>query len=310
MQEKTIKSVLSRKLDHWLKHVDDPAIVDIIEQNAICTGGAIASMLLNEKVNDFDFYFKTSEAAYAVAKYYVEKFKQNPPSRFKNKDKVVDIAVRMEEDRVSIVVQSQGIAGESGSEGYEYFEQVSDPSEPHEFVAQVAQDKTDASTKTDKDAYRPVFLTSNAITLSDDIQIVTRFFGNVAEIHENYDFVHCTCSWDAATWELRTPHEALMSLLNKRLKYKRSKYPLCSIIRTRKFLSAGWTIDAGQYVKMAWDLNALDLKDIKVLRDQMVGVDSAYFHEVIHLLEKQQHDQNTKEIESTYLMEVIDKIFG
>jgi hypothetical protein len=83
---------------------------------------------------------------------------------------------------------------------------------------------------------------------------------------------------------------------------------LCSFIRTRKFLKRGWHIDAGQYLKMAWDLNKLNLKDMKVLEDQLTGVDSAYFHEVIGLLDER--IKVGKEIDDAYLMQVVDKIFG
>lgn len=309
MQEKTIKSVLRKKIDDWVSHVDNDEIKELIKDNAICTGGAIASMLMGEDVHDFDIYFRTKDATVKIARYYVEKFKEVPPSRFKkDPDKLVNISVRVEEERVKIVVKSQGIAGEEGIDSYQYFEQVQDPSEPAEFVEQVVQDKEDADQKEGKPKYRPVFLTSNAITLSDKVQLVIRFFGSPQKIHENYDFVHCTCSWDSGSGELILPNAALISMLNRRLKYKTSKYPLCSIIRTRKFLKRGWHIDAGQYVKMAWDLNQLNLNDIHILEDQMVGVDSAYFYQVLHLLNE--HAKDSEDVDGTYLMEVIDKVFG
>lgn len=316
MQEKTIKSILRRKLDDWLASIDNEDLRAMIRRDAIVTGGAIPSMLMGDQPNDFDFYFKTKDTTEAVAKYYVEQFKKNPPSRFKNGNGEIDISVRVEDERIKIVVKSQGIAGESGAADYQYFEQPGvDPSEPAEFVENIAKDLEDAKSGTikedgkEKAKYRPVFLTSNAITLSEKIQIIVRFYGPVETIHENYDFVHCTCSWDATTGELVLPPAALISLLNKRLKYKTSRYPLCSIIRTRKFLKLGWHIDAGQYVKMAWDLHKLDLANPAVLEDQMVGVDSAYFEEVIRLL-KQKTEDGSKPIEASYLIEVIDKVFG
>lgn len=309
MQEKTIKSVLKKKLDDWLEHVSVELLRDQIRRDAICTGGAITSLLVGEQPNDFDIYFKTRETTKAVAEYYVDHFKENPPSSFKDDPaRLVAITVREELDRIKVVVKSQGVASESGTKDYQYFEGLDDPSEPEAFVEQIAKDKEEADKKPEKKKYRPVFLTTNAITLSDKIQLIIRFFGSVEEIHDNYDFIHCTCSWQAETGELRLPNAALVSLINKRLKYKTSKYPLCSIIRTRKFLKRGWHIDAGQYLKMAWDLNQLDLTNMAVLEDQLTGVDSAYFYEVIRLLEEGK--KAGKEIDSTYLIEVVDKIFG
>jgi hypothetical protein len=51
-------------------------------------------------------------------------------------------------------------------------------------------------------------------------------------------------------------------------------------------------------------LNALDLKDIPTLRDQLTGVDVAYFYEVINEVQSM-----GDRVDSTYLMEVIDRIF-
>lgn len=313
MQEKTIKSVLRKKIDDWCSHIDDEGTKKMVQEDAIVTGGAIVSLLTGEEVNDFDVYFKTKVTTYAVAKYYVEKFKQNPPSSFKDHpERLVDISVRDDQGRIKIVVKSQGIAGESGTQDYQYFEGVNDVSEPEAFVEAVAKDKVEESGAAKdgekRDKYRPRFLTTNAITLSDKIQLVIRFYGTPDEIHENYDFIHCTCSWEASSGELRLPKDALVSILNKRLKYKTSKYPLCSFIRTRKFLKRGWHIDAGQYLKMAWDLNKFDLKNMQVLEDQLTGVDAAYFREVIDLLNAQV--AAGKQVDDAYLVQVVDKIFG
>jgi hypothetical protein len=306
MRAKTIKSVLRKKFQDFLSSIADEDLRKLVAANSLITGGSIASMLLGEKPNDFDVYFKTKQCALRVAEYYVDLWKKNPPTRFANDPKrVVDIFVVEEAERVKVVVKSSGIASESGSDAYAYFEQSDKEGDAGEYVENVVKDAEDAKAKEGKPKYRPVFLTTNAISLSDDVQLVIRFYGTADQIHENYDFVHCTCSWDAATGELVLPPAALEALLAKDLRYKRSKYPLCSIIRTRKFLNRGWKISAGQYVKMAWDLNKLDLSSTAVLEDQMVGVDAAYFLEVIALLK----EKGTEKIDEAYLMEIIDRIF-
>lgn len=321
MQEKTIKSILKKKVSEWVSSITDESLRTLVSRDVMVSGGAITSLLLGEKPNDFDIYFKTKETTEAVAKYYVELFKKNPPSKFKSQNKEVQINVLVQDDRVKIVVKSQGVASENGTQDYQYFEQPNiDPSEPEEFVETVAEVLVESEKKKDtgKDSkYHPIFLTSNAITLSDKIQIVIRFFGPIETIHENFDYVHCTCAYDYQTNELNIPHAALMSLINRRLKYKRSKYPVCSLIRVRKFIKNGWHIDAGQFVKIAWDISKLNLEDINVLEDQMLGVDSAYFQQVIELLREHQskvegesQSQNGQKIEDTYLMQVIDLVFG
>ncbi len=86
----------------------------------------------------------------------------------------------------------------------------------------------------------------------------------------------------------------------------------------RKFISRGWTINAGQILKMAFQISELDLNDINVLEDQLVGVDSLYFSAAISYLremaEEKRADSNGNEIkftyDSSYLSTIIDRIFN
>lgn len=307
MKAKTIKSILRKKVDDWLSSIDDPEIRQIAERNSIVTGGCIASMLLSEKVNDFDIYFRTKDACRAVANYYVKKFLENPPPRFKSTDQEVKIYVKEDDDgRIRIVVKSAGIASEDEETQYQYFELDPDPDavEALEYVERAMSVADDLEEDREKPRYRPVFLSSNAITLSHRVQLVIRFYGEPDEIHENYDFVHCTNYWTSWNGELVLRKEALEALLARELRYVGSKYPLCSIFRTRKFIRRGWTINAGQYLKMAMQLNSLDLTNLDVLEDQLTGVDVAYFIEVINALRGK-----GKKVDATYLGEILDRMF-
>ncbi len=161
--------------------------------------------------------------------------------------------------------------------------------------------------------YRVLFVTSNAITLSDSCQIVIRFQGEPDDIHRNFDYAHVLSHWCSWTKKLTLNPIALECVMNKELRYIGSLYPLCSVIRLRKFLSRGWTINAGQIVKMLWQVNQLNLSDPQVLEDQLVGVDSAYFSQVISALkrkmEKDAVEGQVAEVDGTYLMSLIDRIF-
>ena len=57
---------------------------------------------------------------------------------------------------------------------------------------------------------------------------------------------------------------------------------------------------------MCLQLNELDLKDIKTLKEQLTGVDSAYFSMFLDVLENQPDVINKG---NNYLCNVIDKIF-
>jgi hypothetical protein len=207
-------------------------------------------------------------------------------------------------DRIKVMINSDGIAEEDNPNDIsidEYIEQISTADEIEDIHL---NDDGEGKPK-----YRPVFLSTNAITLSDKVQLVIRFYGEPEDIHKNYDFVHCTCYWTSWNGELELPARALEAILNKELFYTGSKYPVCSLIRTKKFIKRGWKINAGQYLKMAFQVSELDLKDISVLEDQLVGVDSVYFAVAVQALREKQEQDGSFTFDSTYLATVIDRIF-
>lgn len=310
MKRKTIKAACRKKIDQWISSIQDEKLRDLLKANVIVTGGAIASMLLDEQVNDYDVYFRTKECAVAAASYYVSRFK---PENRHGRD--CDISVLETHDRVSVVIESAGIASEGGTEKpYDYFE-AREAGAATEYVSGVmdgpgaiedAREEMEGKAQQDDSLdYRPVFMSTHAITLSGRIQVVLRFFGEPDEIHKNYDFVHCTNYWTAWDNEIVLHPAALESLLSRELRYVGSRYPICSIIRLRKFIGRGWTVNAGQILKMVMQASQLDLKDANVLQDQLTGVDAAYFSEVIQRLK----ESDPEKINAAYLIEIIDRMF-
>lgn len=313
MKAKTIKKVIRQKIDDWLATIEDEAVRDLARKNTIVTGGSIASMLLRESVNDFDLYFRNHETTKAVAEYYVARFK---PANSRG----IPCAIFVEDNagRIRVVIKSAGVASEDGTETpYEYFENspderaegyvaevMSDPGEIED-AYEATQDLALEAEDDGKPKYRPVFMSTNAITLSHRVQIVLRFYGEPDAIHENYDFVHCTNYWCSWTGELTLRQPALESLLARELRYVGSKYPVCSVIRLRKFIQRGWSVNAGQILKILMQISDLDLKDHTVLEDQLTGVDSAYF---IQLMAKIR-EKDPEKVNTAYLVEIIDRMF-
>lgn len=313
MKANTIKAILRKKIYQWLASIEDADLREIASKNTIVTGGCIASMLLGEKVNDFDIYFRNLDTTLRVARYYAERF--SPKAR---NGIACKITVEDKDQRCKIVIKSAGIASEDGTDKpYQYFESCAD-GEAAGYIGEVMQDPGDiqdayeemeaAALETENDgkpAYRPVFMSTNAITLSHRIQIVLRFYGEPDQIHENYDFVHCTNYWQSWDNGLTLRPDALEALLARELRYVGSKYPICSVIRLRKFIKRGWTINAGQILKMAMQISDLDLTKVEVLEDQLTGVDVAYFIEVIDKLKA----KDPQKVNSAYLIEIIDRMF-
>jgi hypothetical protein len=320
MNRKAIQKILKGKHESFISSITDEKVKNLVKDNSIITGGSIVSLLLNEKVNDFDYYFTDKETVEAVANYYVDLFNSNHPE--------IKIApeVVVEESRVRINIQSSGVTSENGDLGYEYFENLPQEygqewvekvvGEADEFdqnnlekIIDINKVSSSVTVNSNTTKYRPIFLTGNAITLSDKIQLVIRFYGSPEEIHKNYDFIHCCNYWVSKNNELVLNPKALESILAKHLFYQGSLYPISSVIRTRKFLKQGWHINAGQYLKMCFQISNLDLTDLDVLEDQLTGVDQAYFIEVINYCKKRKEEDENFELTQPYICTIIDKIF-
>lgn len=302
MNTKNIKRHLNAKLKRWMESITDEEVKKVVKNNTIITGGAMVSLLTGEPVNDYDVYFRTFEACQKVAQYYVDQWNETHPE-----DKQAEL--KIEDERVKVFIRSSGVVEEKSEDNP--FPPIDEGAEPADIdLTDEEKALNEEETQTgEKPKYRPVFMTSNAITLSDKIQVVTRFYGEIEDIHKNYDFVHCTCSWTSWDNEVQLPTKALECIINKELYYVGSKYPLCSIIRTRKYLKRGYHIDAGQYVKMAFQLNELNLNDIKTLEDQLVGVDSGYFSILISAIKDKQEKDNSDKIDTAYVIELINRMF-
>lgn len=308
MKKRAINLTITSKMNRWITTLPEELQNDV-KRDVIVTGGSIASMLLGEKVNDYDVYFKTKETLLLVAQHYVEEFLKAQRLKYEDGIRflmgVEELKDSQGRDRVRIKIQSAGIAGEETKEVYEYFE-----SQPEEMAGQYVEDMFDQDTTSDpkdekKKPYRPVFLSSNAITLSDNVQIIVRFFGDVDEIHKNFDFVHCMNYWTFSDGvQLRL--DSLEALMSKTLVYKGSLYPVCSVFRARKFIERGWTINAGQYLKMILQISDLDLTKFAIMEEQLTGVDAAYFHQ---LLANSQNKENPEIIDKNYMVEIINRMF-
>lgn len=267
MKSRRIVDHCRKKFDEFVASITNDAIQDTVTSSGIITGGAIASLLLGEDVHDYDIYFNSREATLQIAEYFINWFG-------KRNNSLGMIAIDRDKlDRVAIVIPSKG------------------------FIKEINQKE--------KPKYRPICLTSNAITLANKVQLITRFYGTPSEIHANYDFVHCTNYWTSWNNELVLNQPALESLLARDLRYVGSKYPICSIIRTRKFIKRGWKCSAGEYLKMCLEVSDLNLTDMAVLEKQLIGVDAAYFQQIIAALK----ERNVSRVDRTYLYELIDRIF-
>lgn len=306
MKIKSITKVIHKKIEEWLSTISDDNLRKEVKENLIVTGGCIASMLLKEEVNDFDIYFKNKSVCFRIAKYYV--------------DKINLIYTNNISDSRIEVVDSTNVPTKDYEEStadyskWSFFKKGLEQSKeerikiyiPHIGYWRRADEKKDENVE--ELTYEPVYLSENAISLSNKIQLVIRFFGEASELHTNYDFIHATnyFHYENDKPKLICNVGALQSLLTKELIYIGSKYPLTSVIRTKKFINRGFTINAGTYLKILWQVSELNLKDPIELQEQLIGVDVAYFSMLLSILK----DVEPEKLNYNYVAEIIDRVFN
>lgn len=293
MQIKSIRNNIINKMEEWLATIPEDAngldnnLRNRIRKNLLVSGGSIVSMLLKEEVNDYDVYIKDMDVLIDLTKYYTNNFSdiiildgRKRDEYFSNcrTEGVYKIAIdNLKSDQVKLFFEDR-TGGKRVDENY---------------------------VNKDNPNYIPLYFSPNAIALSNKIQIVTRFHGNNEEIHKTFDFIHAT-NYFTFDDGLVTNKEALESIITKQLKYQGSLYPLTSIIRMKKFIKRGWNINAGEILKIMFQISELDLHDYNVLEEQLIGVDVAYFGMLIKILREVDKDKLT----SQYLNTIIDKVFN
>jgi hypothetical protein len=284
MQLKTIEQVIKSKLIEWLGTINDFELRERVKDSILLSGGSIASMLLNQDVNDYDIYIKDVNVLRDITAYYTKGHKAIKVLWGGDKESLMALDFSDKETSYSIAIQNL----------------KSDQLKLY-FGGSLCY-------KIEKPTYKkyvPVFFSPNAISLSDNIQIVLRFHGDNEQIHKTFDFIHAT-NYFTFKDGLVTNIKALESLLTKQLIYQGSLYPLTSIIRMKKFIKRGWNINAGEILKIMFQISELDLKEPSTLEEQLIGVDVAYFSILIEIL----RGVDKKTITSVFLNTVIDRVFN
>jgi len=312
MKIKTINKVISKKFEDFASSITDDNVRALVQKNSLISGGCIASMLLREKVNDFDIYFTNKETALAVAHYYAGKMKESQGDDLDVHVVDVDLFPALPKETVEYYM-GRGFS-QPGRVGIFCKNQNYETETTEEELIDILEEVKEDLKKEEGPKYRIQYASPNALSLSGNIQLILRFYGSPEEIHSNYDFAHCTNYWLSSDNKLHLNQKALESILTKDLQYVGSKYPICSMIRIRKFINRGWTCNAGNHLKIAYQISKLNLEDVPTLEDQLIGVDVGYFISFISAMKSaqqaHQNDGKTFVITYQYISEIIDRIFN
>lgn len=306
MQIKTIQKTIEKKLNDWLLTITDQNLRNDVKNNLLVSGGSIASMLLNETVNDYDIYLMDINVVKAIAQYYSKEFPQITILDGREKQLLVAKYNETYKDedykdkRDPIVWKNSAYAVSLRNLKEDQIKL---------YLSDNSGIRVNENIEKEKLNYTPLYFSPNAISLSDNLQIVLRFWGTAEKIHETFDFVHATNYFTFKDGLVRNI-SAIESILTKQLKYQGSHYPVTSIIRAKKFIKRGFNISAGELLKIMFQISNFDLSDPDVLEEQLIGVDVAYFELLITALRNKSESDPKFKLSSEYFNKLIDKIFN
>jgi len=324
MNKKNITINFRKYLDDFLESIDNRSLRDRLRKNIIVTGGSIVSSVLDEEINDYDIYIKDKKVLIEISNYLIDKLCER-----EGYERSAFLVLHKDHN---VVIEALKLEDVSGAEDYNNGSTKESKTTYHiggihihaSMLFQIQHTFRNHSDrvkifmlndfdkyfkkikKIDKDnKYIVKNISSNAITLSDKIQIIVRFYGDYRDIHKNFDFVHAT-NYFTFNEGVVLQHDAMEAILSKDLKYIGSKYPLASLFRMKKFIERGWKINAGEIVKIAMQLNEMNLLDELVLEEQLTGVDMQLFGEVIDRIRGFKKDSLTSET----IIEIINDVFN
>ena len=304
MQIKTIEKNIKAKLTEWLNTITDATLRKDVRDNLLVKGGCIASMLLNEPVNDYDVYLMDMDVCKRIALYYTRE-KNIAVFDGRKKDSLIT-AYNEEYEKMNY---EEGKLAINQNNSHAIALRTLHEDQIKLYFHGAAGMKIEEDADKEKAPYTPLYYSPNAISLSDGVQIILRFWGTPEQIDKTFDFVHATNYFTFKEGLVRNL-EAMESLLTRRLKYKGSMYPITSIIRAKKFLKRGFGISAGELLKMAFQVSGLDLTNPDVLEEQLIGVDVAYFDLIITALRNKMDTDKNFKLSNEYFNSLVDKIFN
>lgn len=243
MKINKIKELLRSKIDIVLNTIEKEDLKERVAQDIYISGGAICSLLLDEKPRDYDIYFNSVIVLEDLIYYYVPTIKIDKQyittvRKFNIDEKFVD----------TVIPLTNGACG--------------------------------------------IKITKTALILDTNLQIVINRIGNINDITQQMDFIHCTNYYDYAYDKLVLNKPALTSILTKELQYQGQHFSINSLYRLQKFIQKGFTISSANLLIIAMSINRQDLTTKKNISKQFGDCNNDYFKKLLEKVEKGENCNN------------------
>lgn len=119
------------------------------------------------------------------------------------------------------------------------------------------------------------------------IQLICAVYGQPEEVLAKYDFTVCMGAWMPGTQQFMLSDLFLKHCAQRRLCYNANgEYPISSLWRVVKFLDRGYKLPGVEAIKLALNIQRLNLTDHRVLKRQLMGIDTMFLKEFTAALDQ------------------------
>jgi len=228
-------------------------------ETILCTsfiaGGAILSVSKQEKIKDYDLFMTTPAAALKLFNILIKRIPDG--------------------DSLTLTVEQDNI-NPNLHRGYLFLNNAF-----REDTLEKAIDRFNENCKKYKiksHKVYPTYLSKNALTLSNGVQLIFRFIGEPKEVFSTFDYEHCKIYWrpnplglllGSVHYEGRSQE----SIAKNELIYTgNTRFVLSAISRLNKFIKRGWGISPSSLLSLALSVNKVDWSSREALEEELLGI--------------------------------------
>jgi hypothetical protein len=221
--------------------------------NSFIAGGALISVARQEKVKDYDWFVTDPGSARTLFNHLVARVPVGNYIRLI----VAQDTVNPKLHRGILISEKPGV-------------------EVEELIDQFNNDCKTIKKKAN--TVYPVYLSKNALMLSNGVQLIFRFIGEPKEVFSTFDFEHCKTYWRPAPLGLllgavHYEGRSQESIAKNELIYTgNTRFVLSAISRLNKFISRGWGISPSSLLALAVTSSKVDWSSREALKEELLGI--------------------------------------
>jgi hypothetical protein len=223
--------------------------------NSFIAGGVIVSVTKEEKVKDYDLFMVTQESARALFRTLVDRMPGGT---------VFELLVGP--DAVNPNLKRGTLA--------------LNPAVNEKTLEDLIEDFNENCKKFKIKSHKvvPSYLSKNALTLSNGVQLIFRFIGEPKEVFSTFDYEHCKVYWrpNPTGLLLGSVHyegRSLESLAKNELIYTaNTRFVLSAVSRLNKFIKRGWGIAPSSLLSLAVSSSKVKWDNKADLEEELLGI--------------------------------------